>query len=46
LMESERGWKLVYRDPVAVLFARSNSATAKLPGVPIVGTLPRKSVFP
>jgi hypothetical protein len=46
LMESTPGWKLVYRDPVAVLFARSNSAAARLGGVPIVGTLPRKSVFP
>jgi hypothetical protein len=46
LMESTPGWKLVYRDPVAVLFARSNSAAARLGGVPIAGTLQRKSVFP
>jgi hypothetical protein len=46
LMKSERGWKLVYSDPVAVLFARSNSAPAKLSGLPIAGLLPRKSVFP
>jgi hypothetical protein len=46
LMKSQRGWTLVYRDPVAVLFARSNSAAAKLPGVPIAEVLQRESIFP
>jgi hypothetical protein len=46
LMKSQRGWTLVYRDPVAVLFARSNSAAAQLPGVPIDGILPGESIFP
>jgi hypothetical protein len=39
-------WTLLYRDPVASLFARSNSAAAKLDGIPeLHGTAP-SSFFP
>jgi hypothetical protein len=38
-------WKLIYRDPVAALFARTNSPAAHLPGVPVKGTAP-PSAFP
>jgi hypothetical protein len=46
MMESAPGWKLVYRDGNCELFARADSAAAKLSDGPIVGVLPRKSVFP
>jgi hypothetical protein len=46
LMKSAPGWKLVYHDAAAVLFARANSAVAQLPGVPIAGALPREAFFP
>ena len=46
LMKSAPGWKLVYHDAGAVLFARANSAVAQLPGVPVAGGLPREAFFP
>lgn len=46
LMMAQAGWRLIYRDPVAALFARADSAGAKLAGVPeLVATAP-PSVFP
>ena len=44
-MIARRDWRPIYRDGVAVLFARANSAAAHLPGVPIVATAP-PSNFP
>jgi hypothetical protein len=38
-------WRPIYRDPVAVLFARANSPAAHLPGVPFKATAP-PSNFP
>jgi hypothetical protein len=38
-------WRPIYRDPVAVLFARADSAAAHLPGVPFKATAP-PSNFP
>jgi len=38
-------WRLIYRDPVAALFARANSPAAHLPGVPFNGAAP-PSTFP
>jgi hypothetical protein len=37
LMEHSAGWKLIYSDPNAMLFARANSRAARIPGVPIRG---------
>ncbi len=45
-MKSAPGWKLVYHDATAVLFARANSAAAQIPGIPIAGALPREAFFP
>ena len=44
-MMARTDWRPIYRDGVAVLFARANSAAAHLPGVPIVATAP-PSNFP
>lgn len=38
-------WKLVYRDRVAMLFARAESPAAQIPGIPVMGTAP-PSYFP
>jgi len=38
-------WKLIYRDPDAVLFARATSQAAQLAGLPVVGSSGPK-VFP
>jgi hypothetical protein len=46
IMNATPGWKLIYRDGNAVLFARADSAAAGLPGAPIEGTLPSASFFP
>jgi len=46
IMNATPGWKLIYRDGNAVLFARADSAAATIPGVPIEGTLPSASFFP
>ena len=37
LMNSEAGWKLIYSDDVAVLYARINSSASRIDGVPISG---------
>jgi hypothetical protein len=37
LMKKAGGWRIVYRDPDAVLFARGGSRTTDPAGVPIVG---------
>jgi hypothetical protein len=39
-------WKLVYRDKHWMLFARADSAAAKMPGIPTEGTPARVSYFP
>jgi hypothetical protein len=46
IMNATPGWKLIYQDGNALLFARADSAAARLPGAPIEGTLPSASVFP
>jgi hypothetical protein len=38
LMNSAPGWRLIYDDPVAVLYARTDSAAAHIAGVPVTGT--------
>jgi hypothetical protein len=37
LMERRLDWRLIYSDPDALLFARANSAAARIGGVPIRG---------
>jgi hypothetical protein len=44
-LSARRDWRPIYRDPVAVLFARANSAAAQLPGVPFNAIAP-PSNFP
>jgi len=39
-------WRLIYRDPVAMLFARANSSAAHLSGMPVVRAVAPPSVFP
>ncbi len=46
VMRDAPKWKLIYSDRVWLLFARADSAAAKIPGVPIVGIQPRVSEFP
>jgi hypothetical protein len=46
LMRHAAQWKLIYRDPDWILFARAASAAAKMSGVPIRGTPARKNYFP
>jgi hypothetical protein len=45
LMDSRRDWRLIYSDHTARLYARADSAAARLEGVPFVGTS-RPSMFP
>ncbi len=45
-MKSAPGWQLVYRDKTAMLFARADSAAAKIHGIPIQGNPLRESRFP
>lgn len=45
-MMKQKGWRLVYRDPVAALFARAGSAATRIAGVPIVRVTAPPSVFP
>jgi hypothetical protein len=40
------GWKLIYRDREAVLFARIGSRAAQLPGIPATGSTPAMQYFP
>jgi hypothetical protein len=44
-LSARTDWRPIYRDPVAVLFARANSPAAHLPGVPFNATAP-PSNFP
>jgi hypothetical protein len=46
LMVKSPGWKLIYRDPDSALFAREDSAAAKLPEIPVVSTAPSNDYFP
>ena len=45
LMDSRRDWRLIYRDDVALLYARADSPAAQIAGIPIVGTA-RPATFP
>ncbi|HUY20248.1 MAG TPA: hypothetical protein VMV15_13560 [Candidatus Binataceae bacterium] len=45
LMNARPGWKLVYHDADAALFARAGSAAARIPNVPVSGTAP-PNIFP
>jgi hypothetical protein len=45
-LEKNHDWKLVYRDRTALLFARADSAAAKIPDVPVEGVVPKRSYFP
>ena len=45
LMNASKDWKLVYRDDIALLYARADSPAARIPGVPIVEKSPPR-VFP
>lgn len=45
LMDSRRDWRLIYSDDTARLYARANSAAARLEGVPFAGTS-RPAMFP
>jgi hypothetical protein len=46
LLMAQAGWRLIYRDPVSALFARSGSPAAGLPGVPLLVRSAPASVFP
>ncbi len=46
VMRHAPDWTLIYRDPHWVLFARADSAAAKMPGVPFTGNPPPISNFP
>ncbi len=45
-MTRQGGWRLIYRDPVAVLFARADSDAAHLAGVPVRSGKAPPSLFP
>jgi hypothetical protein len=45
LMARRPDWKLVYRDPRVLMFARADSSAAHLDGVPIQGRL-QPQTFP
>jgi hypothetical protein len=45
LMRTERDWRLIYSDDVAMLYAPVNSAAARLNGVPVAGIV-RPAFFP
>ena len=45
LMARRRDWKLIYRDPRVLMFARADSSAAHLDGVPIQGRL-QPQTFP
>ncbi len=46
LMMAQREWRLIYRDPVAALFARADSPAARLSGVPAINKTAPPSFFP
>jgi hypothetical protein len=45
-MLGQPGWRLVYRDPVAALFARADSPAAHIAGVPVLRDEGPPSLFP
>lgn len=45
LMESRAGWKLIYRDSSSALFARADSAAARIPGVPVIASAQASSDY-
>lgn len=45
-MAAQPGWRLLYRDPVAALFARAGSSAAHLAGIPILRDKAPPSLFP
>ena len=45
-MAAQAGWRLLYRDPVAALFARADSPAAHLAGVPLLRYEAPPSLFP
>jgi len=45
-MGEQSDWRLIYRDPVAVLFARADAPAAHMQGVPIVRDFAPPSLFP
>jgi hypothetical protein len=46
LMQRQTDWKLIYRDSDSALFARVDSAAAKIPGAPVAGDAPKVGYFP
>jgi hypothetical protein len=46
LMRRQAGWKMIYRDSDSALFARVNSAAAKISGTPVAGHAPAVGYFP
>lgn len=46
MMRRQSGWKLIYHDADSALFARADSAAAKISGVPVAGDAPQVSYFP
>jgi hypothetical protein len=46
LVAAQPGWRLIYEDPVASLFARSDSPATRIPGVPVVRKTAPPSFFP
>ena len=44
-MMAQPGWRIVYRDKIAALFARADSPAAHLKGIPIEGR-PGPNLFP
>lgn len=46
LMERRTDWKLLYRDNAALLYARANSAAARMPALPVIGGAQQLGSFP
>jgi hypothetical protein len=46
MMTKRARWRLIYRDPVAALFARTDSRAAHIRGVPIIRATAPPSFFP
>ncbi|MDO8432625.1 MAG: hypothetical protein Q7S58_09470 [Candidatus Binatus sp.] len=45
LMDSRRDWRLIYRDDIALLYARADSPVAKIAGLPVAGSA-KAATFP
>lgn len=41
-----RDWVLIYRDPLAALFAPAGSPATRISGIPVIGGAPRATYFP